>query len=80
MKQHAGVLGGGGVDKEEVCVRICIMRTDCRSEIQSTDELNGFWERGIVQVMCFNKMPSLEPLLSLLMCSVPCLNVKCLHS
>ncbi len=32
------------------------MRTDCRSGIQSTAELNGFWETGIVQVMCFNKI------------------------
>lgn len=61
-------------------MRTCIMRTDCESKIQSTAELNGFWEMGIVQVMCFNKTPSPGPLLSLLVCSVLCLNVKCLHS
>ena len=32
------------------------MRTDCRLGIQSTVELNGFWETGIVQVICFNKI------------------------
>lgn len=51
-------------------MRMCIMRTDCESEIQSTAELNGFWETGIVQVMCFNKKPPPGPLLSLLVCSV----------
>lgn len=32
------------------------MRADCKSGIQSTAELNGFWEKGIVEEMCFNKI------------------------
>lgn len=32
------------------------MRADCRSGIQSSAELNGFWETGIVEEMCFNKI------------------------
>lgn len=32
------------------------MRADCRSGIQSSGELNGFWEKGIVEEMCFNKI------------------------
>lgn len=46
--------GGGQIKRESV--RASVMRTDCRSGIQSIAELNGFWETGIVQVMCFNKI------------------------
>lgn len=40
------------------CVRISVMRTDCRSGIQSTAEFTDFWETGIARVMCFNKIRS----------------------
>ena len=52
-----GGWGAGGRTDKEKCVRISIMRTDCRSGIQSTADLIGFWETGIVQVLCFNKIP-----------------------
>ena len=47
---------GGRTDKEAVCVRISVMKTDCRSGIQSSAELNALWGTEIVQVMCSNKI------------------------
>lgn len=54
--------GRGRTERERESVRVSVMRTDCRSGIQSTAELNSFWETGIVQVMCFNKKRFAGPL------------------